>query len=471
MTERVDRALVRTALILVLGTFMATLDIAIVTVGIDTLAQEFAAPVSEIHWVTTAYLLAVVAAVPTSGWLAGRFGGRETWIGAMAVFLVGSVLCSVAGSLPLLVAARVVQGIGGGLLPPIGQALLAGAAGPNRIGRMISIAQLVLVVAPVLGPPTGGWLLSFAGWPWLFLINVPIGLGAIALALRFIPKHGTPARDVRFDVVGAMLLTPGLALLTFGLTSVGTDRIPTIGAVAAIVAGLVALAGFLRHGLRARRPPLLDPRLFTRPPFGPAALATMIVGASTFGALFLLPLYLQTGRGLTAIDAGLVLVPQGIGAAVGTLLVNRVIDRLGPRVLVLTGVAFVALGTAVFTQLPAMPPDPLIAASLFVRGAGIPLISAPLLTAVYRAVPATELPRAAAAMNLLSTIGGLLGTAALATVLQHRLAAHVPAAAGLAAAFADAFWWALALSAVAAVAGARLPNRSPAPSGSPTDHR
>ncbi|GEL23077.1 MFS transporter [Pseudonocardia sulfidoxydans NBRC 16205] len=460
--QRIDATLVRTALILVLGTFMATLDIAIVTIGLDTLGRDLDASVGEIQWVTTAYLLAVVAAVPASGWLADRFGARTTWIAAMAVFLTGSVLCGLAPSLPLLVAARVVQGLGGGLLPATGQALLARTAGPNRIGRMISIAQLVIAVSPVLGPPVGGWLLRVAGWPWLFLVNVPIGLVAIGLALRYVPTHPLPVRDNRFDVVGALLLSPGLALLTFGLTGAASGHVAPSTAIATTLLAAAALVAFLRHGLRTSRTPLIDPRLFTRPPFGAAALTTAIAGASVFGGLFLLPLALQAGQGMTALSTGFLLVPQGVGALVGTLVVNRVIDRTGPRALVLAGIGLVATGTAVFTQLPTAPADALIAVSLLVRGVGIPMISAPLLTAVYRSTSPADLPRAAAGMNLTSTIGGLVGTAVLATILQLHLDAPGPGP------YADTFWYALALCAVAALAATRLPARRTTPD--PSDH-
>ncbi|MFC9255605.1 DHA2 family efflux MFS transporter permease subunit [Amycolatopsis thailandensis] len=452
MTARpIDAALWRTAAVLVLGTFMATLDSTIVSVGVDTLAEEFGAPVTGVQWVTTAYLLAVVTAVPASGWLADRFGGRRVWLTAVAVFLLASLLCALAPTLPALIAFRVLQGLAGGLLPPTGQALLARAAGPDRIGRVISVVGLVPLLSPVLGPLASGTILAVADWPWLFYVNLPVGVVAVILARRWVPAGEPGGRGDRFDFRGALLLSPGLAVLVFGLT--WFEQGSPVVAGLAVAAGVVMLAAFVRHGLRAEAP-LLDPRLFTQPPFGVAALALVLLGASVFGTMFLLPLYLQRGAGLSTWDTGLLLVPQGIGAAAGSVLVNRLVDRISPRTLVLSGIGLVALGTAPFTQLGAGLPDWVIVVSLLLRGFGAALIGAPVMTIVYRRVEPARLPRAAGALNLLNTLGGSIGTAVLAVVLQARLAARGP---DVAAAFADAFWCVLGLAVVAVAGATRLP--------------
>jgi EmrB/QacA subfamily drug resistance transporter len=454
---KIDASLLRTAFILVLGTFMATLDGTIVTVGVDTLAEEFDAPVTEIHWVTTAYLLAVVAAVPASGWLPDRFGGRRTWLAAVAVFLAGSALCALAWSVPSLVAARVLQGLGGGLLPPTGQALLARVAGPHRTGRLISVVGVVPLLSPVLGPLAGGSVLAVADWRWLFLVNLPVGLAALLLARRHVPAPPPSARGVPFDVRGAVLMSPGLALLMFGLTMYG-DR-ASASAPAAVLAGLAMLAGFAVHGLRTSGVPLIDPRMFARPPLGAAALALLMLGAAVFGTMFLLPLYLQSGDGLSAFQTGLLLTPQGIGAVAGSLLVQRIIDATPPRRLVLTGLALVVLGTAPFTQLADDPPYAVIAGALLVRGLGAAMIGAPVMNLVYSRIDSAHLARASGALNLLNTVGGTVGTAVVAVILNSRLDARgtdVPSA------YADTFWWVLAFGLLATTAAARLPGTPPA---------
>ncbi|MEV0126130.1 MDR family MFS transporter [Streptomyces sp. NPDC050703] len=452
---RVDAGLLRIAFILVLGTFMATIDATIVSVGIDTLATEFDASLTEIQWVSTAYLLAVVGAVPASGWLAGRFGGRRTWLAAIGVFLLGSLLCALAWSAPSLIVFRVVQGLGGGLLPATGQALLARVAGPGRTGRVISVVAVVPLLSPVLGPLAGGSLLGVAPWPWLFLVNLPVGAAAILLARRHVPDVPPAAERTAFDLRGAALLSPGLAVLVYGLTEVSHGGAPP--AAAGIAAGVAMLAGFTVHGLRTRGTPLVDPRLFARPPFGAAALALLVLGASVFGTMFLLPLYFQTGRGLSPFEAGLLLAPQGLGAAAGSVLVNRTIDKVAPRTLVLTGIGLILLGTLPFTQLGHEPPDTVVAVALAVRGVGMAMIGAPVMNIVYSRIEPARLPRAAGALNLLNTVGGSLGTALLAVVLQSRLTAHGQ---DLPQAFADTFWWVLGLCLLAAAGATRLPRTS-----------
>ncbi|MFI6520295.1 DHA2 family efflux MFS transporter permease subunit [Spirillospora sp. NPDC050679] len=455
----IDPPLLRAAFVLVLGTFMATLDATIVSVGIDTLAAEFGAPVTGIQWTSTAYLLAVVAAVPASGWLSDRFGGRRTWIAAVLVFLLGSVLCALAWSAASLAAFRVVQGLGGGLLPPTGQALLARTAGRERMGRVISVVGVVPLLSPVFGPLLGGSILAVADWRWLFLVNVPIGLVAILLARRHVPAPPPAGTRTPFDALGAALLAPGLAVLVFGLTELGRGTGSPAVAVVALLAGVGMLAGFVVHGLRAGRAgraPLVDPRLFVRPPFGAAAFALLMLGVAVYGTMFLLPLYLQTGQDLSAWETGLLLAPQGVGAALGTVLVNRRIDVLPARTLVLTGVVLVVVGTAPFTQLAHGLPDLVTASALLVRGAGAALISAPVMSIVYRRTEPARLPHAATALNLLSTVGGSAGTAAIAVVLQSRITAR---GSDLAAAFADAFWYVLGACVIAAVATTRLPRR------------
>lgn len=450
--ERVDRQLLRVAFILVLGTFMASLDATIVSVGVDALTDEFGASVAEIQWVTTAYLLAVVAAVPASGWLAGRFGGRRTWLAAVGVFLVGSVLCALAWSVTSLIVFRVIQGLGGGLLPATGQALLARVAGPGRTGRVISVVAVVPLLSPVFGPLAGGSILSVATWQWLFLINLPIGVVAALLARRHVPAVPPSTRRTAFDLRGALLLSPGLAVLVYGLTEVAHGR--TLPAVAGVSLGLAMLAGFTVHGLRTRGTPLVDPRLFARPPFGAAALALLVLGASVFGTMFLLPLYFQTGRGLSAWEAGLLLAPQGLGAAAGSVLVNRTIDKVAPRTLVVTGIVLILAGTVPFTQLGHDIPDLVIATALAVRGLGMAMVGAPVMNIVYSRIEPEQLPRASGALNLLNTVGGSVGTAALAVVLESRLSARGQ---DVSWAFAETFWWVLGFCLLAAAGATRLP--------------
>ncbi|EHY87730.1 MDR family MFS transporter [Saccharomonospora azurea] len=453
--ERVDGRLLGIASVLVLGTFMASLDATIVNVGLRVLSLDFDASITEVQWTGTAYLLAVVAAAPMTGWLGERFGLRRTWLGAVTVFLIGSAACALAWSIGSLVVFRVVQGLGGGLLAPTGQALLAAIAGPGRMGRIMSIVGIVPMLAPVVGPLAGGLILRVADWPWLFAINVPVGLVAILLARRLVPT--VPPRDAvtRFDVRGALLLSPGLALLVLGLTELASDRANAVSTVPPLALGAILLTAFTRHALRGDRVPLLDLRLFATPPTRAAALALFVAAASVFGTMFLLPMYLQAGRGLSTWDTGLVLAPQGLGAVLGSLVVNRTIDRFAPRTLAVTGVALVLVATAPLTQLAALS-DGMLAGVLLVRGLGTAMIASPVLNLVFSTVDRALLPRASSAFALLNHVGGAIGTAVVAVLLELRLTVEAPTSA-----FSTTFWCVLSLCVMALLGALRLPAEHP----------
>lgn len=456
-SDRIGGRLLAMSLVLVLGTFMASLDSTIVNVGLRTLSVEFGASVTEVQWASTAYLLAVVAAAPTSGWLAERFGARRVWLAAVAVFLAGSLACALAWSTASLAAFRVLQGFGGGLLPPTGQALLARVAGKSRTGRIMSIVGVVPMLAPVFGPLAGGTLLELADWSWLFLVNIPVGLVAMLLAVWLVPRVPPAEQVSRFDLRGAMLLSPGLAAVLFGLTDLGSqDRNPP-AAVTALLVGAGLLTAFLVHALRSHRTPLIDPRLLSTPPLGSAVLALFVAAASVFGTMFLLPMYLQSGRGLSAWDAGLMLAPQGVGAVLGSLLVVKpLIDRVAPRTIVVTGFALIIAATVPFTQLGGLANGWLIAA-LFVRGLGTSMIASPVMTIVYTGVDQELLPRASSALSLVNYVGGAIGTAGLAVLLEVRLAAT----GDIAASFGEAFWCVLGLCVLALAGALRLPRTAP----------
>src|SRR5215510_7065405 len=198
---------------------MSILDATIVNVAVPTLARRFDAPIPSIQWVVTAYLLAFVAVIPLSGWLTRRFGAKRVWIAALILFMTGSVLAGLSWSLGALVVFRVVQGLGGGLIMPVGQAILARAAGPERMGRVMSIIGIPLLLGPVAGPVIGGALVSGASWRWIFFVNVPVGAAALALALWLLPD--TPRRPAKLDLPGLALLSGGIAVFLYGLAKVG----------------------------------------------------------------------------------------------------------------------------------------------------------------------------------------------------------------------------------------------------------
>src|SRR3954465_5176038 len=216
-----DRALMRLASVVVLGTIMSILDTTIVNVAIETLGRDLGSSLSSIQWVSTGYLLALATVIPLTGWSMERFGGRRMWMLSVALFLVGSTLCGLAWSTESLIVFRVLQGFGGGMIMPVGQAILAQAAGPERMGRIMAVIGVPTLLGPILGPVIGGLIVDNVSWRWIFFVNVPVGMVALALAWRVLPRVAVAGRGAVLDVRGLLLLSPGLGLLVYGLSQIG----------------------------------------------------------------------------------------------------------------------------------------------------------------------------------------------------------------------------------------------------------
>lgn len=437
-------------LVVILGAIMSVLDTTIVNVALDTLSRELDAPLEDVQWVATGYLLALAAVIPITGWLATAYGARRVYLLALVAFTAGSALCAAAWNVESLVAFRVLQGVGGGMTLPIGQMMLARAAGPQNMGRVMSIIGVPIVLAPVLGPVLGGWLLDSFGWQWIFLINVPLGVVAVALGLRRLPRS-EPARVEAgpLDVVGLALLAFGLPLLVYGLAEFGTTG--TIAATRVwlpLALGAVLIASFVRHALLVERP-LLDVRLFGNSAFSAAALTTFCLGGALFGAMLIMPLYYQLVRGEDALTTGLLLAPQGVGAALAMALSGRLTDRVGGGPVALAGIAITAISTVPFAFVGADDSYLMLSAFLVLRGFGIGTAIMPAMSAAYAVLDPAEITNATPQLTVLQRVGGSVGTAILSVVLANELdGARTPAAA--AAGFAATYWWALVVTLVAA---------------------
>ncbi len=483
-----DPQLKRLAVVVVLGSIMSILDTTIVNVAIPTFARDFRAPLSTVQWVSTGYLLALAMTIPLTGWAVERFGAKRMWIASLLLFLAGSALSGAAWSIQSLIVFRILQGVGGGMIMPIGQSIMATAAGPQRMGRVMSLLGVPMLLGPVLGPVIGGLILESVSWRWIFYVNIPIGIVAIALAVRILPGHDATDRRFRLDVVGLALLSPGLGLFVYGLSQAGQGS--TTGVFVPGFVGVVLIGAFVHHALRTKLTPLIDVRLFRDRQFSAAAVTTFAFGAALFGGMFLLPVYYQVVRGQTPLTAGLLMAPQGIGAALVMPLAGRCTDRYGAGRVVPVGLVVAAVGTVAYTRLGAHTSFALLAVSLFVRGIGFGFVMMPAISAAYQTLSPPQVPRASTAINIVQRIGGSIGTALVAVVLEHQVASQVPGLSGglsavesappaavarlaqpLSTAFGATFWWIMALTLVAlvpAVLLSRLPaseRPTPPPSG------
>jgi EmrB/QacA subfamily drug resistance transporter len=450
-TDRIEPHVWRIAAVVVVGAIMSILDTTIVNVALDSLSRDLHSPLADIQWVATGYMLALATVIPVSGWAAGRFGAKRLWIASVVLFTLGSVLCGLASSTESLVAFRVLQGLGGGMIMPVGQMMLTRAAGPARLGRVMSVVGLAMILAPIFGPTVGGLLIDHLDWRWIFYVNVPIGLIGVVMGLRFLPRVEDGVHRTRLDRTGLALLSLGLPLLVYGLAEVGQRgslSAPQAGAPLAIGAALVV--AFVLHALRTEEP-LLDVRLFANRSFSSAAVTTFVLGASLFGAMLVMPLYFQLVRGEDAVTTGLLLIPQGVGAGLAMIVAGRLTDRIGGGRVALAGLGVTLLTTIPFTELTASTSYTAIGAAMVGRGFGIGLTMMPAMTAAYSRLRPSDIAHATPQLNVLQRVGGSIGTALLTVVLQHALTHGAQTPAGAAAAFGHTYVWVLALSAVALI--------------------
>jgi EmrB/QacA subfamily drug resistance transporter len=455
--DKLPPELIRLALTIMLGAIMVTLDMTMANVALDTLVREFDTPVATMQWVSTGYLLALALVIPLTGWAAERYGGRPVWIASLSVFVTGSMLCGLAWSAGSLIAFRVLQGLGGGMIIPLAQTILARAAGPDRVGRVMAVVGVPAMLGPVLGPVLGGLIVSDASWRLIFYINVPVCAAALLASRRVAMPDLKRAAASRLDVLGLALLSPALVALVYGLSQAGTSGSFVHGrALAAMAAGFALLAAFALHALRTRAEPIIDVRLFRDRSFTSFTAVVFFFSMAMLGSALLLPLYYQQVRGENALHAGLLLAPQGVGMGIALVVAGKSADRLSARPIIAVGLALTAAAMLAYTQIDAHTSVALLSAAAFVSGLGIGAALVPAMTGVYKQLPSAAVPQATSAIRIFQQLGGSFGIAILAVVLQQQ-AAGAATAAGLASAFADTFWWALAFTAVALLPALLLP--------------
>jgi EmrB/QacA subfamily drug resistance transporter len=476
------------AMVVVLGAIMSILDVTVVNVAIKDLAGEFKAPLSTIQWVATGYTLALATVIPLTGWASARFGTKRLYMISIALFVSGSALAGLAWSAESLIAFRVLQGLGGGMIMPAGMTILTQAAGPKRVGQVMSIVGVPMLLGPICGPILGGYLVDDVSWRWIFFINLPIGIVALFLAARIL-KRDTPRPGERLDLLGLVLLSPGLASLIYGLaTGAQKGDFGSAEVLITTIAGAVLVVLFAVRALTAADP-LIDLRLLKRRSVSAASGTMVLFMCSFMGAMLLLPLYYQVVRQESALTAGLLLAPQGLGAMVTMPIGGKLTDRMGPGRVVLIGIVVVTASVAGFTSLlGAHTSYWALGSVLFVMGLGMGLTMMPTMAAAIQTLSHDEVPRASTMLNIIQQVSASIGTALmsvlLATNLSHEL--HTPAGGGLSSAqnlppalmqkivgpmahaFQHTYWWAVGLLALAFIPALFLPRHRPDPTETDT---
>lgn len=464
--DRVDGTLLRLVGVMVLGGMLSFLDATIVNTGIHTLTDAFQASLGSIEWVATGYLLAAALAIPIAGWAVDRFGAKRMWLLGLSVLLVSSILCSIAWDPGSLIFFRVIQGFGGGMVDPIMMTVVATAAGPNRMGRVMGLISVPITLGPVVGPILGGLLLGSLSWQWMFLINVPIAALALIFALKVIPadapRTGTPAR---LDLLGALLLCPGFAAVVYALSQAGGAGFGAPRVLTALLIGIALFIAYVVHALRPSTQALIDLRLFANRAFTAAVGIMFLVGGVLYSMLFLLPLFYQQVRVHDVLTAGLLVMPLAIGMPFLAPLAGKFADKIGAKLLVPVGGALIAIGTLIYTQSGADSPQALLTVGQIITGCGLAVVGSPTMGSIYRSVQPEKIPTATGAVFILNLIGASLGIAIAALLLQSgepgRPVDDV---------YAGAFWWPAIAGGLILLLGLLLPGRpTPQPAAAPAD--
>jgi len=428
--DKITKDILLVAGVVVLGSIMSILDITVVNVALPTFQADFGVDAySTVAWTVTGYTLALAAIIPVTGWAADRYGTKRLYLVAIGLFTLGSVLCATAWNIESLIAFRVLQGLGGGMLMPLGMTIMTRAAGPHRMGRLMAILGVPMLLGPIMGPILGGWLIEIASWHWVFLINLPLGIIAIIYGLKVLPSDA-PEPSESFDFIGMLLMSPGLALFLYGVSS-----IPETGTVAASkvlvpgIVGLLLIVAFVFYSFRPKHP-LLDLRLFKNRNLTVATIVMFLFAGAFFGALLLVPTYYQQVRGASVLEAGLLVAPQGLGAMLTMPIAGALADKLPVGRIVPFGFLGILLGMFGLAQSsgPETPYWQLIV-WLFVLGLGMGATMMPIFTSALKTLKEHDVARGSTLINVIQQVASSAGVAVMSVVLTNHLKASDAASA------------------------------------------
>ncbi len=422
---------------IIVGIFMAILDSTAVNVAVPELVKQFNSTLSIVQWTITGYTLAQAAVIPLAGWLSDRFGARKIYILSIIMFTLGSLLCTLATDAPQLIAFRVLQGLGGGMVMPIAMAMIYRLSPRDKVGAIMGIMGMPILLAPAIGPVLSGYLVDYVQWQWIFLINLPVGILAVFMALKFVPVLESKA-STSFDFLGVLLGPIAFASISYGISEGGTSWTST-ETITGITVGIVALVLFVIVELTRKEQPLLELRVFKSMSFTRGIFTQWTMQFVMFGVIFLVPFYMQRLMGMTAFEAGYWTLPQALAAGFLMPVGGRLYDKIGPRPLVITGLTFVAIGAFLISKVT--PQDAasafLIPRILFGAGMGMSFLS--LNTFLMQSAPQNLVSRVTSLTSALQQVVTSLSVAGLTTILVNRTTAHIDAGDAPQAAFPNAF--------------------------------
>ncbi|MGI4813388.1 MAG: DHA2 family efflux MFS transporter permease subunit [Janthinobacterium lividum] len=453
--EPLDPLVWKITAVAVLGSLLAQLDATIVNVSLSSLALDLHSTLPAIQWVTSGYLLALTFVLPLSGWLIDRIGGRALYLWCFSLFTLSSALCGLAWSANSLIGFRILQGVSGGLLAPMAQMMMKRAAG-SQFTRIAGYAAFPVLLGPLLGPVIAGAILHYASWRWLFLVNLPVGLLALVLAMLFLPDDKEQRKQRELDWVGLLLLSPALALVL-----IGAERIGHRAGLAAMLAGGLLLVAFLWVERRKPGRALIDLKQFRSRAFTVASIAQFLSNGVMFAGQMLIPLFLIQACGRSPAMMGWMLAPLGLGMMVTLPSLGFLTDRFGSRAVASAGASLALCATLALVWLAHHGLDLLVLVpALFIRGMGQGAVGLPAISVAYASVAREDLPMATTTLNIMQRLGGPTLTTLCAVFLAWMLALAAPVGNLGLNAWAWAFLLLSALHALTVLAAVGLPSRA-----------
>lgn len=411
---------------IMIGTFMAVLDSTIVNVGLPKIMASFGVGIDKIEWVITAYMLALAVMLPTSGWMADRFGYKKMYASGMLLFTFGSFLCGISGEENMLIISRVIQGLGAGTIMPIGMAIVVREFPPNKRGLALGFWSIAAAASISFGPLIGGYLVDNFSWQLIFDVNIPVGLAGIFVTM-IIQREYINKAVRNFDIIGFISVSIFLPFLIYALTE-GNAATNSAGwsapyIIICFAISAVALAVFITTEFIVKEP-LIDLRLLANHNFALSNVIMFIFGMGMFGSTFLLPLYLQNSLGYTAIQSGSVFLPVGIIQGLVSPVVGIIGDRTNPKVPIIIGVLLLTFSFYINSSLSFLTEHSYIMSALYLRGLGMGILFTPLSAIALLEIPREKMAQASGLFNVVRQLGGSFGVAILATVLTTRVNYH-----------------------------------------------
>jgi EmrB/QacA subfamily drug resistance transporter len=409
-------------IVIVLGSFMVVLDTTIVNIALPRIIQVFQTDVNEGQLILTGYMLALAVVMPATGYLSDTFGAKRTYLVTILLFTIGSALCGLAPNIEGLVLFRVLQGLGGGLVQPLGMSMLLQAAPPSQRGSIMGIYGLPILVAPVIGPTLGGYLVEYVDWRVIFTLNVPIGVLTLVAGAALL-RETLRRAGAHFDWIGFFLSATGFSAALVALEKAPQDgwTAPHIMLLWLIAAAVIPCWIVVEL---AQDEPLLDLSVLRDRTFAVATLVTLVAMVALYASLLLLPLFLQNVRGLGAMETGFLLFPQAIAAGIMMPLAGRLLDQVGPKPVVIPGLLLLGYSTWLLVAIDPDTSDNFIRVVLLLRGVAIGLMFMPTMTVAMDAIPPIQIPRASALSNVLRQLFGAFGTGVFASLLLDRTTYH-----------------------------------------------